>query len=111
MFSLLKYTDKKEAIFNVSFRLIKGLLYLAHPLMAAFFLDSILRGDWNSAILIGGLQIVLFFLTQLADFFLDYTEGRVEASLYVNVFKKIDKNIRTFNVFDEESLEATVSGV
>ena len=86
-------TSKKSAVAFSIVYLITRVLYLITPLTVTYLIQCVENKDSNCFLHTAVFYIVLFFVTQIMDYFTDITEEKCYADSYVNLVRLISHKI------------------
>ena len=86
-------TSKKSAVAFSTVYLITRVLYLITPLTVTYLIQCVENKDSNCFLHTAVFYIVLFFVTQIMDYFTDITEEKCYADSYVNLVRLISHKI------------------
>ena len=76
-------TSKKSAVAFSTVYLITRVLYLITPLTVAYLIQCVENKDSNCFVYTAVFYFVLFFVTQIMDYYTDITEEKCYADSYV----------------------------
>ena len=86
-------TSKKSAVAFSTVYLITRVLYLITPLTVTHLIQFVENKDRNCFVYTAVFYFVLFFVTQIMDYFTDITEENCYADSYVNLVRLISHKI------------------
>lgn len=86
-------TSKKSAVAFSTVYLITRVLYLITPLTVTYLIQCVENKDSNCFVYTAVFYFVLFFVTQIMDYYTDITEEKCYADSYVNLVRLISHKI------------------
>ncbi len=109
MFTLMKYVSKNITTMTIIVKSIKKVLFLFTPLVSAKFIDGVVESNYDEMFMFGLIAVLIYVLVQIFNYLEDLYLGKVTVDSYVNIFNKIDENMKDIDYKNSELNESTLN--
>lgn len=85
-------SNKSARNFGVIY-LIERVLYIASPLIVSAMINSAINLNWNSFVIYAVVDVLMFLLIQIIDYYTDYYENECYSDAYINLIQLVNYKI------------------